>query len=255
MIFLKSLEEIEIMRTANRIVAEILSELRQRVQPGVSTGEIDCVAEELIGKKKAKTAFKGYTIRNGSVPFPAHICISLNNEVVHGIPSHQRIIRDGDVVSLDFGVVYNRFYGDAAVSFAVGETDHSILQLLDTTAAALEAGICHACIGNRLGDVSAAVQEYVERDGFSIVREFVGHGVGRRLHEDPPVPNYGVRNRGVRLREGMVIAIEPMVNMGAPEVAMLEDGWTAVTKDGSLSAHFEHSVAIMADGPVVLSRI
>ena len=255
MIFLKSLEEIEIMRTANRIVAEILSELRQRVQPGVSTGEIDCVAEELIGKKKAKTAFKGYTIRNGSVPFPAHICISLNNEVVHGIPSHQRIIRDGDVVSLDFGVVYNRFYGDAAVSFAVGETDHSILQLLDTTAAALEAGICHACIGNRLGDVSAAVQEYVERGGFSIVREFVGHGVGRRLHEDPPVPNYGVRNRGVRLREGMVIAIEPMVNMGAPEVAMLEDGWTAVTKDGSLSAHFEHSVAIMADGPVVLSRI
>ena len=255
MIFLKSLEEIEIMRTANRIVAEILSELRQRVQPGVSTGEIDCVAEELIGKKKAKTAFKGYTIRNGSVPFPAHICISLNNEVVHGIPSHQRIIRDGDVVSLDFGVVYNGFYGDAAVSFAVGETDHSILQLLDTTAAALEAGICHACIGNRLGDVSVAVQEYVERDGFSIVREFVGHGVGRRLHEDPPVPNYGVRNRGVRLREGMVIAIEPMVNMGAPEVAMLEDGWTAVTKDGSLSAHFEHSVAIMADGPVVLSRI
>lgn len=255
MIFLKSLEEIEIMRTANRIVAEILSELRQRVQPGVSTGEIDCVAEELIGKKKAKTAFKGYTIRNGSVPFPAHICISLNNEVVHGIPSHQRIIKDGDVVSLDFGVVYNGFYGDAAVSFAVGETDHSILQLLDTTAAALEAGICHACIGNRLGDVSAAVQEYVERDGFSIVREFVGHGVGRKLHEDPPVPNYGVRNRGVRLREGMVIAIEPMVNMGAPEVAMLEDGWTAVTKDGSLSAHFEHSVAIMADGPVVLSRI
>jgi methionyl aminopeptidase len=255
MIFLKSLEEIEIMRTANRIVAEILSELRQRVQPGVSTGEIDCVAEELIGKKKAKTAFKGYTIRNGSVPFPAHICISLNNEVVHGIPSHQRIIKDGDVVSLDFGVVYNGFYGDAAVSFAVGETDHSILQLLDTTAAALEAGICHACIGNRLGDVSAAVQEYVERDGFSIVREFVGHGVGRKLHEDPPVPNYGVRNRGVRLREGMVIAIEPMVNMGAPEVAMLEDGWTAVTKDGSLSAHFEHSVAVMADGPVVLSRI
>ena len=255
MIFLKSLEEIEIMRTANRIVAEVLNELRQRVQPGVSTGEIDGVAGELIGKKKAKTAFKGYTIRNGSVPFPAHICISLNNEVVHGIPSHQRIIRDGDVVSLDFGVVYNGFYGDAAVSFAVGEADHPVQQLLDTTAAALEAGIYHACIGNRLGDVSAAVQEHVERNGFSIVREFVGHGVGRRLHEDPPVPNYGVRNRGVRLREGMVIAIEPMVNMGAPEVAMLEDGWTAVTKDGSLSAHFEHSVAIMADGPVVLSRM
>ena len=255
MIFLKSLEEIEIMRTANRIVAETLSELRQRVRPGISTGEIDRIAEEWIGKRRAKTAFKGYTIRNGSVPFPAHICVSLNNEIVHGIPSHQRIIQDGDVVSLDFGVVYGGFYGDAAVSFAVGAVDLSVQQLLKTTATALEAGIGQACIGNRLGDVSAAVQEHVERKGFSVVREFVGHGVGRRLHEDPPVPNYGVRNRGVRLREGMVIAIEPMVNMGAPEVAMLEDGWTAVTKDGSLSAHFEHSVAILADGPVVLSSV
>ena len=255
MIFLKSLEEIETMRTANRIVAETLSELRQRVRPGVSTGELDSIAAAWIAKKKAKTAFKGYTIRNGSVPFPAHICISLNNEIVHGIPSQQRIIQDGDIVSLDFGVVYNGFYGDAAVSFAVGEVGRSARQLLQTTAGALEAGIDHACVGSRLGDISAAVQEHVEREGFSVVREFVGHGVGRRLHEDPPVPNYGVRNRGVRLREGMVIAIEPMVNMGAPEVAMLEDGWTAVTKDGSLSAHFEHSVAILADGPVVLSSI
>ena len=255
MIFLKSLEEIEIMRTANRIVAEALSELRRCVRPGVSTGELDGIAGEWIAKKKAKTAFKGYTIRNGSVPFPAHICISLNNEVVHGIPSHQRIIQDGDVVSLDFGVVYDGFYGDAAVSFAVGEVDPSVQQLLKTTTAALEAGICHACVGNRLGDISAAVQEHVERNGFSVVREFVGHGVGRRLHEDPPVPNYGVRNRGVRLREGMVIAIEPMVNMGVPEVTMLEDGWTAVTKDGSLSAHFEHSVAILTDGPLVLSKM
>ncbi len=242
------------MRTANRIVAETLSELRQRVRPGISTGELDDIAGEWIAKRKAKTAFKGYTIRNGSVPFPAHICISLNDEIVHGIPSRQRIIQDGDIVSLDFGVVYNGFYGDAAVSFAVGGVGQSARQLLQTTAVALEAGIGCACIGNRLGDISAAVQEHVERDGFSVVREFVGHGVGRRLHEDPPVPNYGVRNRGVRLREGMVIAIEPMVNMGAPEVAMLEDGWTAVTKDGSLSAHFEHSVAIMADGPIVLSR-
>ena len=255
MIFLKSLEEIETMRTANRIVAEILSELRQRVRPGISTGELDGIAGEWIAKKKAQTAFKGYTIRNGSVPFPAHICTSLNNEVVHGIPSHQRTIQDGDIVSLDFGVVYDEFYGDAAVSFAVGEVGQSVRQLLETTAVALEAGIGHACVGNRLGDISAAVQERVERDGFSVVREFVGHGIGRRLHEDPPVPNYGMRNRGVRLREGMVIAIEPMVNMGAPEVAMLEDGWTAVTKDGSLSAHFEHSVAILADGPVVLSSM
>ncbi len=255
MIFLKSLEEIEIMRVANGIVAETLSELRQRVRPGTSTGELDSIAEEWIAKKGAKTAFKGYTIRNGAVPFPAHICTSLNNEVVHGIPSHQRIIQDGDIVSLDFGVVYEGFYGDAAVSFAVGEVDHSVQRLLKTTATALEAGIYHACIGNRLGDISAAVQEHVERNGFSVVREFVGHGVGRRLHEDPPVPNYGVRNRGLRLREGMVVAIEPMVNMGAPEVAMLEDGWTAVTKDGSLSAHFEHSIAILADGPVILSSV
>lgn len=255
MIFLKSPEEIEIMRAANRIVSEILAELRQQVRPGTTTGEIDRIAAGYIRQRGAKTAFKGYTIRNGSVPFPATICISLNNEIVHGIPSPHRTIKDGDIVSLDFGIVYKGFYGDAAVSFAVGKVDPSVQQLLDTTSMALEIGMQHACVGNRLGDISAAVQECVERAGFSVVREFVGHGVGRRLHEDPPVPNYGTRNRGVRLREGMVIAIEPMVNMGGAEVAMLDDGWTAVTKDGSISAHFEHSVAITADGPVVLSRI
>ena len=185
MIFLKSLEEIETLRTANRVVAEILVELKQRIQPGISTGELDSVAEELIEKKKARTAFKGYTIRNGTVPFPANICISLNNEIVHGIPSQQRIIKDGDVVSLDFGVVYNGFYGDAAISFALGEIDPSVQRLLDTTAEALESGIRQACVGNRLGDISSAVQEHVEQSGFSVVREFVGHGVGRRLHEDP----------------------------------------------------------------------
>lgn len=255
MIFLKTKAEIETMRTANRIVAEVLAELQQRVRPGVTTAELDRLAGEMIVQHKAETAFKGYTIRNGSVPFPAHVCISLNHEIVHGIPSPQRVIKDGDVVSLDFGVVYGGFYGDAAVSFGVGEIDGSVRQLLDTTAGSLHAGIAQACAGNRLGDVSAAVQSHVERAGYSVVREFVGHGVGRKLHEDPPVPNYGVPNRGVRLREGMVIAIEPMVNMGGAGVAMLDDGWTAVTKDGSLSAHFEHSVAVTTDGPVVLSRL
>lgn len=255
MIFLKTKAEIETMRTANRIVAEILAELRQRVRPGVTTAELDRLAGEMIVHHEAETAFKGYTIRNGSVPFPAHVCISLNHEIVHGIPSPQRVIKDGDVVSLDFGVVYGGFYGDAAVSFGVGEIDDSVRRLLDITAASLQAGIDQACVGNRLGDVSAAVQSHVVRAGYSVVREFVGHGVGRKLHEDPPVPNYGVPNRGVRLRDGMVLAIEPMVNMGGAGVEMLDDGWTAVTKDGSLSAHFEHSVAVTADGPVVLSRL
>ncbi len=255
MIFLKSRQEIEIMRTANRIVSEILAEIRERVVPGVSTGEIDKIATELIRKKGVRSAFKGYQIRPGVTPFPATICISLNDEVVHGIPSPQRIIKEGDVVSLDFGVIYKDFYGDAAVTFVMGEVDENIRRLIQTTAAALEAGITQATVGNRLGDVSAAVQERVEQEGFSVVREFVGHGVGRRLHEDPPVPNYGTRERGVRLREGMVLAIEPMVNMGGSDVVMKSDGWTAVTRDGSLSAHFEHSVAITEKGPEVLSRL
>ncbi len=255
MIFLKSRQEIEIMRTANRIVSEIIVDLRERIHSGISTGEIDRIASELIKKKSARSAFKGYQIRPGVPPFPATICVSLNNEVVHGIPSLQRFINTGDIVSLDFGVIYKGFYGDAAVTFVLGEGGDQVQRLIQTTAAALEAGIAQAKVGNRLGDVSAAVQGRVEKDGFSVVREFVGHGVGRRLHEDPPVPNYGVRERGVRLREGMVLAIEPMVNIGAPEVKMLSDGWTAVTQDGSLSAHFEHSVAVTENGPEVLSRL
>ena len=255
MIFLKSPPEIETMRVANRIVGEILAELREGIRPGISTGEIDRMATELIRKKGARSAFKGYQMRNGSVPFPATICVSLNDEVVHGIPSSQRVIKEGDVVSLDFGVIYRDFYGDAAITFAMGAIDSIAQCLIDTTASALEEGIAQAQVGNRLGNISAAIQERVEREGFSIVREFVGHGVGRRLHEDPPVPNYGVRDRGVRLREGMVIAIEPMVNTGKSDVMLKSDGWTAVTKDGSLSAHFEHSIAITERGPEVLSRV
>jgi methionyl aminopeptidase len=255
MIFLKSSQEIEIMRTANRIVSEILVELRETVRSGITTSEIDRIATDLIKKKGARSAFKGYQMRNGTVPFPATICISLNDEVVHGIPSTQRTIREGDVVSLDFGVIYRDFYGDAAVTFALGRVGERAQRLIETTAAALEEGISQAQVGNRLGDISAAIQERVEKDGFSVVREFVGHGVGRRLHEDPPVPNYGAPGRGMRLREGMVIAIEPMVNAGKADVMLKSDGWTAVTKDGSLSAHFEHSVAITEKGPQVLSRL
>jgi methionyl aminopeptidase len=255
MIFLKSRQEIEIMRIANCIVSEILMELREKVVPGISTGDVDKISAELIKRKGAKSAFKGYQIRSGVPPFPATICVSLNNEVVHGIPSPQRTIKEGDVVSLDFGVIYKDFYGDAAFTFFLGEPDERVQKLIQTTADALEAGIEQARVGNRLGDVSAAVQDRVEQAGFSVVREFVGHGIGRRMHEDPPVPNYGVRERGVRLREGMVLAIEPMVNIGGPEVMMKNDGWTAITRDGSLSAHFEHSVAITETGPVVLSRL
>jgi len=243
------------MRVANRIVGEILVELREHIRPGISTGEIDRMATELIRKKGARSAFKGYQMRNGTVPFPATICISLNDEVVHGIPSSQRTLKDGDVVSLDFGVIYRDFYGDAAITFAMGAIDDTAQRLIDTTAAALQEGIAQAHVGNRLGNISATIQERVEREGFSIVREFVGHGVGRRLHEDPPIPNYGVRDRGVRLREGMVLAIEPMVNVGKSEVMLKSDGWTAVTRDGSLSAHFEHSIAITERGPEVLSRV
>ena len=255
MIFLKSPQEVEIMRTANRIVSEILAELREVIRPGISTGEIDRISSDWIKKKEARSAFKGYQMRNGTVPFPATICISLNDEVVHGIPSSQRMLKEGDVVSLDFGVIYRDFYGDAAVTFALGQVGEMAQRLIETTETALDEGIAQAQVGSRLGNVSAAIQEQVEKNGFSIVREFVGHGVGRRLHEDPPVPNYGARDRGVRLREGMVIAIEPMVNAGHADVMLKSDGWTAVTKDGSLSAHFEHSVAITEKGPQVLSRL
>jgi len=255
MIFLKSRQEIETMRTANRIVSEILAELREKVVQGISTGDIDRLANDLIHKKGVKSAFKGYQIRKDVPPFPANICISLNDEVVHGIPSPHRIIKEGDIVSLDFGIIYKDFYGDSALTFSLGRQDERSLNLIQATSKALECGIARACVGNRLGDVSSAIQERGEQDGFSVVREFVGHGIGRRLHEDPPVPNYGMAGRGVRLREGMVIAIEPMVNIGGPDVMMKSDGWTAVTRDGSLSAHFEHSIAITEKGPEVLSLI
>jgi methionyl aminopeptidase len=252
MIELKSSEEIETMRRVNLIVAEVLDELARNVRPGVSTGELDRIAEALTRKRGGKPAFKGYDV--GGRVFPASVCISINDEVVHGVPSDSRILREGDIVGLDFGVIYQGYVGDSARTVPVGKVDSEAERLMTVTEQALWAGIDQARPGNRIGDVSAAIQERIEEDGFSVVREFVGHGIGRRLHEEPQVPNFGVRDRGLRLREGMVLAIEPMVNAGGPGVRIKDDGWTAVTEDGLLSAHFEHSVAITEHGPYVLSR-
>lgn len=252
MISLKSPQEIEVMRAANMIVAEVLAELRDQVRPGLPTAEMDRVAEELTRRRGAVPAFKGYEV-HGRV-FPKSVCISINDEVVHGIPSEKRVLREGDIVGIDFGVCYQGFYGDAALTVAVGQVDPEATRLMQATEEALRCGIEEVQVGHRLGDVSAAIQERVERDGFSVVRDFVGHGIGKRLHEEPQVPNFGTRDRGVRLREGMVLAIEPMVNAGGSDVIIKQDGWTAVTKDGSRSAHFEHSVAVTHKGPYVLSQ-
>jgi len=252
MISLKSPREIDVMRAANLIVAEVLAELGEQVRPGVTTAELDRVAEELTRQRGAVPAFKGYEV-NGRV-FPKSVCISINEEVVHGIPSERRVLQEGDIVGIDFGVRYQGLYGDAAVTVAAGQADLDSQRLMQATREALWAGIEQVQVGHRLGDVSAAIQHRVERDGFSVVREFVGHGIGKRLHEEPQVPNFGQRDRGIRLREGMVLAIEPMVNAGAPDVVIKADGWTAVTRDHSRSAHFEHSVAVTEKGPYVLSQ-
>lgn len=252
MITLKSPREIEIMRRANVIVAEILEELKSQVAPGVTTLELDTLAEELTYKKKARPAFKGYAV--GSQVFPRTLCTSINEEVVHGIPA-ERALHEGDIIGLDFGVVYEGFYGDSAVTVSVGEVSDTASHLMRVTEEALYAGIEQLQEGKRLGDLSAAVQKTIEGAGFSVVRVFVGHGIGKKLHEEPPVPNYGEPDRGLRLVEGLVLAIEPMANAGGYEVEIKEDGWTAVTKDRSLAAHFEHSVAITKNGPYILSKL
>jgi methionyl aminopeptidase len=250
-IVLKSREEIEKMRAASAIVAGILSEIRDVVQPGVTTAELDTLAEELTRRKGARPAFKGYTVA-GRV-FPASICVSINEEVVHGIPSSRRVLREGDIIGLDFGVCYREYFGDAAMTVPVGKVSPEAQRLLQVTEAALAAGIRAIQAGAHVGDISAAIQDTAETAGFSLVREFVGHGIGRSLHEEPQVPNYRTGARGVRLQEGLVLAIEPMVNAGGPEVFLKDDGWTAATRDGRLSAHFEHSVAVTANGPYILS--
>jgi methionyl aminopeptidase len=251
-IALKSPREIEIMRRANVIVAEVLAELKQKAAPGVTTLELDELAEERTLKKKAIPAFKGYSVA-GRV-FPRCLCVSINEEIVHGIPSN-RALREGDIVGLDYGVIYDGFYGDSAVTVGVGKVTEEAQRLMEVTERSLYTGIEQLHVGKRLGDLGAAVQRVVESAGYSVVRAFVGHGIGKRLHEEPPVPNFGEPDRGIRLKEGMVLAIEPMVNVGGYEVEIKEDGWTAVTKDRSLAAHFEHSVAITKNGPYVLSRL
>jgi len=251
-ISLKSPREIEIMRRANVIVAEVLQELKRRVAPGVTTLDLDAVAEQMTLKKHAIPAFKGYNV--GGRIYPRCLCASINDEIVHGIPSN-RALREGDIIGLDYGVIFEGFYGDSAVTVGVGKVSDEAQRLMDVTEQSLYKGIEQLRDGRRLGDLGAAVQRFAESAGFSVVRAFVGHGIGKRLHEEPPVPNYGEPERGLRLKEGMVLAIEPMVNAGGYEVEIKDDGWTAVTKDGSLAAHFEHSVAITKDGPFILSQI
>ena len=246
MIVCKSPSEIEKMRAANGLVAEVLAQLAAMVGPGVTTQQLDSAAERLVHERGAEPAFKGYR------GYPATLCASVNEQVVHGIPS-DRPLAEGDILSLDMGVKLNGFYGDSAVTVPVGRIAEDAAALLRVTEEALERDIRQVRVGGRISDIGHAVQEHVERHGYSVVREFVGHGIGVALHEEPQIANYGEPGRGPRMVEGMVFAIEPMVNMGRPAVKVLGDGWTAVTRDGSLSAHFEHTVAVTKDGPAVLT--
>lgn len=250
---LKSSAEIAIMHEANLIIRRIIDELRERVRPGMTTAEIDAYAEERVLAAGATPAFKGYPHRGDGRDFPGTVCASVNDEVVHGVPSDRVTLKDGDIVSVDLGVLYKGYYGDSAETYAVGTIDKDAEKLLKITKESLERGVEQARPGNRVSDIGHAVQQHVEANGFSVVREFVGHGIGSQLHEDPQVPNFGQPGRRERLVSGMVLAIEPMVNAGGPEVLLsAEDGWTARTRDGSLSAHFEVSVAITENGPRVL---
>ncbi|MEA5074855.1 MAG: type I methionyl aminopeptidase [Coriobacteriia bacterium] len=246
MIIAKSPAEIEVMREAGRITARALDAVSSAVRPGITTADLDAIAEDVIVKAGARPAFKGY---HG---FPATLCTSVNDEVVHGIPG-DRVLREGEIVSVDCGAIVDGYYGDSARTFPVGQVSDEATRLLDVTRRSLEAGIARCRPGMRLYDVSAAVQEVAEAAGFSVVREYVGHGIGRSMHEDPQVPNYGKAGTGPTLRTGMVLAIEPMINAGAADVRSLDDGWTVITVDGAMSAHFEHTVAVTENGPLVLT--
>jgi methionyl aminopeptidase len=247
-IMIKTTQEIEKMRRSGQVVREVLEHVRKFVKAGTTTQELENVAAAKMKELKATPAFKGY---HG---YPCVLCTSVNEEVVHGIPSAKRVLKDGDIVSIDTGVILDGYYGDSATTVAVGaKIPERTRKLLEVTEASLKRGIKAVRPGATLGDVGAAVQEVVEAEGFSVVRDFVGHGIGTKLHEDPQVPNFGRRGQGQKLREGMVIAIEPMVNVGGPDVQVLSDGWTAVTQDGSLSAHFEHTVAVTAQGAEILT--
>ena len=248
MIVLKTGRELKVMREACRISAEALKLAGSAVEPGVTTAELDKIAEKYILSQGAVPNFKNY---NG---YPATACISINNEVIHGIPSKKRVIKSGDIVSIDLGAKFEGYHGDNAATFACGDISEEAKRLMDTTRESLYEGIAAAVAGGRLGDIGAAVQQYVEKRGYSVVRQFVGHGIGTQLHESPEVPNFGTHGRGIRLMPGMTLAIEPMVNMGHYDVKVMPDGWTVLTKDGSLSAHFEHTIGITPDGPQIMTK-
>lgn len=245
---IKSEEEIKILREAGKILAGIIEEVTRSLKPGIQTLEIDKIAEKLIHDRGVKPAFKGYR------GYPNCVCISINEEVVHGIPS-KRVLKEGDIASLDIGIIHNNYYSDTAVTIPVGNINDDLKRLLQIAESALLKGIEEAREGNRLSDISHAVQEYVEANNFSVVREFVGHGIGKNLHEEPEIPNFGPANQGPFLKEGMVFAIEPMVNLGAWQTRIREDGWTVVTADGKPSAHFEHSIVIRRNGPEILTTL
>ena len=248
MIILKSNDEIALMKKAGKIVGETLLLLEEKVKPGVTTAELDIMAEEFITKHGAKPSFKGL------YGFPSSLCISVNEQVIHGFPGAY-VLKEGDIVSVDCGACINGFHGDAARTFPVGNISKEAQRLIDVTRDSFFKGIEYAKVGNRLSDISHEIQSYVEAAGFSVVRDFVGHGIGRNVHEDPNVPNFGKSGRGPKLQEGMVLAIEPMVNAGTYKVTTLKDGWTVVTADNSLSAHYENTVAILSDGPEILTLI
>ena len=248
MIVLKTTRELSLMREACRISAGALRVAGAAIEPGITTAEIDKIAYDYIISQGAKPNFLNYE------GYPATACISINDEVIHGIPSKKRVIKAGDIVSIDLGAAINGYNGDNAATFACGDLSEEAQRLIDATRESLYAGIKAAKNGNRVGDISSAVQQYVEARGYSVVREFVGHGVGASLHEAPEIPNYGTAGRGVRLVPGMTIAIEPMINLGQPQINIMPDGWTVKTADGKLSAHFEHTIAITADGPVIMTE-
>jgi methionyl aminopeptidase len=248
-IFLKTPAEIEKMHDANKIVCEVLNIVEEHCKPGVSTAELNEIADRALKKFGGTSAFLGYSVP----PYPAVICTSIDDVIVHGIPRKDAILKEGNIIGIDFGAFKHGFCGDSARTVMVGKVSDAARKLVEATKHSLDLAIARCVPGSRLQDVGWAVQSFVEPLGYSVVRKFVGHGIGRAMHEDPQVPNYGEPNKGLRLKPGMVLAIEPMINAGGPEVEVLEDGWTAVTRDGSLSAHFEHSVAITDNGPVVLS--
>lgn len=253
MITLKTPREIQTMREANLIVAEILALFEETIRPGITTGELNAIAEKMIKRSGAQAAFKGYRVRNQR-PYPACICSSINEEIVHGIPG-KRVLIEGDIVGIDVGVIYKGFVGDAAKTYPVGQISEVAARLLRVTRESLYKGIEKAHAGNRLQDISAAIQQHVESNGFSVVRDFVGHGVGRKMHEPPQIPNYAGVGPNPRLEVGMTLALEPMVNEGTWKLKLLSDEWTVVTADGKLSAHFEHSIAVTNNGPIILSEL